>query len=211
MNCSLSGSSVHGILQARILEWVVVSSSRRSPWPRDEICLLRLLHWQVDSLSLSHLGSPDRQSNTHEWICMYPQMHTLALNFIKNPSRMGPRNKICKLTVLTELRELSEDCNTLVSYWRCPLLCIAPGYQFLRNTLSRSSHHAGVNSRQAQFPFLISKLNVLCGHSQISLTCYPNEIWAMRSLEELEKVQRHTSQQQQRLQVFRHLLLCLWL
>ena len=43
-------------------------------------------------------------------------MHTLALNFIKNPSRMGPSNKICKLTVLTELRELSEDCNTLVSY-----------------------------------------------------------------------------------------------
>ena len=28
MNCSLPGSSVHGILQARILEWVAVSSSK---------------------------------------------------------------------------------------------------------------------------------------------------------------------------------------
>ena len=27
MDCSLPGSSVHGILQARILEWVVISSS----------------------------------------------------------------------------------------------------------------------------------------------------------------------------------------
>ena len=29
------GSSVHGILQARMLEWVAVSSSRGSSWPRD--------------------------------------------------------------------------------------------------------------------------------------------------------------------------------
>ena len=35
MDCSLPGTCVHGILQARILEWVAVSSSRGSPWPRD--------------------------------------------------------------------------------------------------------------------------------------------------------------------------------
>ena len=33
--CSPSGSSVHGILQARILEWVAVPLSRGSFWPRD--------------------------------------------------------------------------------------------------------------------------------------------------------------------------------
>ena len=35
MDCSPPGSSVHGISQARILEWVVISSSRRSSRPRD--------------------------------------------------------------------------------------------------------------------------------------------------------------------------------
>ena len=35
MNCSLPGSCVHGILQTRILEWVAISSSRGSSWPRD--------------------------------------------------------------------------------------------------------------------------------------------------------------------------------
>ena len=35
MGCSLPGSSVHGILQARILEWVAMSSSRGSPQLRD--------------------------------------------------------------------------------------------------------------------------------------------------------------------------------
>ena len=35
MDCSLPGSSVHRILQARILEWVANSFSRGSSWPRD--------------------------------------------------------------------------------------------------------------------------------------------------------------------------------
>ena len=35
MNCSLPGSSVHGILQARILEWVAISSLWGSSRPRD--------------------------------------------------------------------------------------------------------------------------------------------------------------------------------
>ena len=37
MDCSSPGSSVHGILQARILEWAAISFSRGSPWPRGGI------------------------------------------------------------------------------------------------------------------------------------------------------------------------------
>ena len=33
--CGLPGSSIHGILQARILEWVAISFSRGSSWRRD--------------------------------------------------------------------------------------------------------------------------------------------------------------------------------
>jgi len=35
MGCSSPGSSTHGILQARILEWVAMPFSRQSSWPRD--------------------------------------------------------------------------------------------------------------------------------------------------------------------------------
>ena len=40
MDCSLPGSdsSAHGILQARILEWVAIPFSRRSSWPRGQTC-----------------------------------------------------------------------------------------------------------------------------------------------------------------------------
>ena len=56
MHCSLLGSSVHGISQARILERVAISSftsSRESSWPRNRTCVSRvscigrqiLYHW----------------------------------------------------------------------------------------------------------------------------------------------------------------------
>ena len=60
MDCSLPGSSVHGILQAKILEWVAMPSSRGSFQLRDQksifyvSCIGRrvLYHW-------CHLGRPD--------------------------------------------------------------------------------------------------------------------------------------------------------
>ena len=36
MDCSPPGSSVYGILQARIQEWVAIASSKGSSWPRDQ-------------------------------------------------------------------------------------------------------------------------------------------------------------------------------
>ena len=36
MDCTLLGSSVHGIFQARILEWVTISSSKESPRSRNQ-------------------------------------------------------------------------------------------------------------------------------------------------------------------------------
>ena len=53
IDCSPPGSSVHGILQARALEWVAISSSGRFSWPRKQThiscvsCIRRqiLYHW----------------------------------------------------------------------------------------------------------------------------------------------------------------------
>ena len=39
MDCSLPGSSVHGILQAITLKWVAMPFSRGSSWPRDWTCV----------------------------------------------------------------------------------------------------------------------------------------------------------------------------
>ena len=61
MDCSPPGSSVHGLLQARILEWAALSSSRGSSQPRYRTWV----SWHCRQI-LSHLsdqGSPDTGGN----------------------------------------------------------------------------------------------------------------------------------------------------
>ena len=49
MDCSPPGSSAHGILQARILEWDTISYFRGSSLTQgSNLCLLCILHWQVN-------------------------------------------------------------------------------------------------------------------------------------------------------------------
>ena len=60
MDGSAPGSSVHVTLQARILEWIAMPSSRGSSWPRDWTHLSYVyLHWQVGSLPLEPPGKPE--------------------------------------------------------------------------------------------------------------------------------------------------------
>ena len=43
MDCSPPGSSVQGLLQARILEWVAMPSSRGSSRPKDQTCVSHIV------------------------------------------------------------------------------------------------------------------------------------------------------------------------
>ena len=58
VDCSPPDSSLCGILQARILEWVARPSSRDLPDPGIELTSLEFLHWQVVSLPLVPSGKP---------------------------------------------------------------------------------------------------------------------------------------------------------
>ena len=58
MGCSPPGSSVHGILQARILEWVAIPFSRVYSQPTDLSCM------QADSLPSEPLGKPRENHNS---------------------------------------------------------------------------------------------------------------------------------------------------
>ena len=55
MDCSPPGSSVHGILQARILEWVAIAFSKGSSQPRTQIGAPVL---RADFLPSEPLGKP---------------------------------------------------------------------------------------------------------------------------------------------------------
>ena len=62
MDCIPPGSSVHGISQARILEWVAISFPRTSSWPRDRTqvsCIVRkiLYHWATREAQGKYRGT----------------------------------------------------------------------------------------------------------------------------------------------------------
>ena len=62
MDCSLPGSSVHGIFQARVLEWVAISFSRGSSQHRDRTWVSHIVSRHF--YHLSHRGS----SRIQEWV-----------------------------------------------------------------------------------------------------------------------------------------------
>ena len=93
MDCSPPGFSVHGILQAWILKWVAMSSSRGifliqglNPF------LLCLLYWQVDSLPLVTPGKPRYIHTPVQTICM--------ARLMKKPYN-PENNNDCDLKILT--------------------------------------------------------------------------------------------------------------
>ena len=80
---SLPDSSVHGIFQARIVEWVAMPSSRGSSQPRDRTCISQhLLHWQVGSLPLAPPGKPN-YAHDHSYIYGNTWIKTLCRHMRK--------------------------------------------------------------------------------------------------------------------------------
>ena len=80
MDCSPPGSSVHGILQSRILAWVAMPSRESN------LCLLHLLHWQGGSLPLAPSGKwgnpiPERGNKCQagdRGVTRVPLVHSLS-------------------------------------------------------------------------------------------------------------------------------------
>ena len=79
MDCSPPGSPVHEILQARILEWVAISYSRGSSWPRDRAHISCVSHitgrlFTTESPGKSlHYVAVATQSLSCVQLCVAPQ------------------------------------------------------------------------------------------------------------------------------------------
>ena len=76
MDCSLPGSSVHGIPQARVLEWGAISFSRGSSQPRSPTL-------QADALTSELPGQPVTLPK------LYANIHTLSVSVLYSDSQMA--------------------------------------------------------------------------------------------------------------------------
>ena len=77
MDCSLQGSSIHGILQARILEWIAMPSSR-GIFPTQGLIphLLCLLQWQAGFFFFLPLVPPGK---SFHWIHYYRNLCSVTI------------------------------------------------------------------------------------------------------------------------------------
>ena len=76
--CSLPGSPIHGISQARILEWFAISFSRGSSQPRDPTRVSCL----VDCLPLIHLGNPKEVCKSWEFLYTFNPQSQSYMKFV---------------------------------------------------------------------------------------------------------------------------------
>ena len=101
------GLSVHGILQAGILECIVISSSGGSYRPRDGT-LLCLLHWQTDSLPLHHPGSPGSRALNLKAVGRRASSHPCARVKLPGSLRQDPApGRLVGAGLFSELLSLS--------------------------------------------------------------------------------------------------------
>ena len=71
MDCSLLGSSVHGILQIRVWSGLPTPSSSRSSWPRDQTCIFMSYTGRQVPYHYRHLGSPQLHMCVYTCVCVY--------------------------------------------------------------------------------------------------------------------------------------------
>ena len=115
IDCSLPGSSVHGILQARILEWYAMPSSRRSSQPRDGI--LYIGRWVLWFSSTTN-DSWEAPCSSYRFARLILSHFLWDLTFYASVS--CPRTTNSKLTGLDEilpLLVLADWTGPLYSHW----------------------------------------------------------------------------------------------
>ena len=83
MDCGLPDSSIHGIHQARVLEWVAISYSRGSSWSWDWTrvsCIGRLIlyHWAPRKPSVRWYTPTELQK-----ACPWPYIQSMLLPYIQ--------------------------------------------------------------------------------------------------------------------------------
>ena len=130
MDCSLQGSSVHGNSQARILEWVAISSSSGSSWPRDQAhvscisCIGRWVfyHWATWEAPAIHHVNNLKEKN----YVIIPVKAEGVFGSIQHPlviilSKLGTEKNL--LNLISTTFNKSTAAVAAKSLQLCPTLC----------------------------------------------------------------------------------------
>ena len=137
MDCNPSGSSVHRIFQARILEWIAISFSRGSSQPRDGT---RVSHtvgrfftiWATrETHNRNTILSPSNLTSEYQYIFLKYQ-YIIERSFLD--SEVGNKDDLFLRNVNSSV---TESCPTLFD----PMDCSTPGFPVLHYLLQFAQTH----------------------------------------------------------------------
>ena len=118
MDCSPPDSSVHGILQARILEWVVVCFSRDLPDPGIEPWSPAL---QVDSSPSEPSGKPETRRMPSYLLISHGSWYECWGRGIKRDGQGNPRKLACMETIKhSDTKEITDAYKILNAFLQWP-------------------------------------------------------------------------------------------
>ena len=118
MDYSLPGSSVHGILQARILEWVTMPSSRGFFQPRDQTCSSCIAggFFTTESPGKSMLNMEEHKKHCTTWKKPVTKGHVLY-DFIYIKYHNRPIHRDNRLTVAWGKKRKWEIRTNVFLFW----------------------------------------------------------------------------------------------
>ena len=107
MDCSLPGSSVHGIFQARILDWVAISFSRGSSSPRHQTevsCIAGgfFTNWATREAQLLHAGH-NFKVHVYWFTRSLTQPYEMGIKMVSFPDEKSEIQKLSNLPVVPQL------------------------------------------------------------------------------------------------------------
>ena len=120
MDCGPPGSSDHGILQGRILEWAVIPSSRGSSWPRrsNPHLLCPALEDRFFITSTTWEASNRHISSSKSWLCQaYTEnLVSLYIKHVSSRRQVVPRQSLLQILFEISRRNRNKITTTPWSY-----------------------------------------------------------------------------------------------
>ena len=131
MDCSLPGSTLHGILQARVLEWVAISFSRGSSQPRDRTRVSRILGRRFNLWATREVSNFNFLRNFHTVFIVVPPIYIPT-----NRAQMFPflhirANIRC---IMEKAREFQKKKHLFLPYWLCQSLWLCGSQSTVENS-----------------------------------------------------------------------------
>ena len=138
MDCGPPGSSVHGILQARILEWVAMPSSRGSSQPRDQT----QVSWVAGGFFTVWATKKVKLSNTR---------HSSTLGKRMKPGRNYIATRFCIPPNFYLSLLLGGPLNLSLSSWQTLFICLFWLLQIFSSFKNRCAHGASLAVQWLRF------------------------------------------------------------